>query len=130
MIRRPPRSTLFPYTTLFRSPAPREAHRKLTDVLYRLTMAARHSAHGRHPVGDPASYDLSAFDLADMAECGARLREAVRPAPTLDGAAQALADFLHGRLRTGPGTGRPDVSVCLAPRGVLGPLREFRPDAA
>src|SRR5215203_2817943 len=25
MIRRPPRSTLFPYTTLFRSPAPRRA---------------------------------------------------------------------------------------------------------
>src|ERR1044071_10256505 len=27
MIRRPPRSTLFPYTTLFRSPAVRRAHR-------------------------------------------------------------------------------------------------------
>src|SRR2546422_3669941 len=26
MIRRPPRSTLFPYTTLFRSPAPATAH--------------------------------------------------------------------------------------------------------
>src|SRR2546422_7121191 len=26
MIRRPPRSTLFPYTTLFRSPAPRARH--------------------------------------------------------------------------------------------------------
>src|SRR2546422_5904606 len=26
MIRRPPRSTLFPYTTLFRSPRPRRAH--------------------------------------------------------------------------------------------------------
>src|SRR5258708_24873763 len=26
MIRRPPRSTLFPYTTLFRSPAPRALH--------------------------------------------------------------------------------------------------------
>src|SRR3989454_2311359 len=26
MIRRPPRSTLFPYTTLFRSPRPHEAH--------------------------------------------------------------------------------------------------------
>src|SRR2546430_7636246 len=26
MIRRPPRSTLFPYTTLFRSPLPLEAH--------------------------------------------------------------------------------------------------------
>src|SRR2546422_6946040 len=28
MIRRPPRSTLFPYTTLFRSRAPREAFRR------------------------------------------------------------------------------------------------------
>src|SRR5260221_6780869 len=28
MIRRPPRSTLFPYTTLFRSPLPREAGRE------------------------------------------------------------------------------------------------------
>src|SRR6266481_8884040 len=27
MIRRPPRSTLFPYTTLFRSPAPRRARK-------------------------------------------------------------------------------------------------------
>src|SRR3712207_9005614 len=26
MIRRPPRSTLFPYTTLFRSPAPKPGH--------------------------------------------------------------------------------------------------------
>src|SRR5436190_9153060 len=29
MIRRPPRSTLFPYTTLFRSPAPRQARQRL-----------------------------------------------------------------------------------------------------
>src|SRR5690242_21254877 len=28
MIRRPPRSTLFPYTTLFRSPAPGRWHRR------------------------------------------------------------------------------------------------------
>src|SRR5258705_9451638 len=31
MIRRPPRSTLFPYTTLFRSPAPPGPHRKGTQ---------------------------------------------------------------------------------------------------
>src|SRR3712207_8505882 len=51
MIRRPPRSTLFPYTTLFRSPAhppPRRAHPLGgdgdRDVLERL--------HGRrHPLG-------------------------------------------------------------------------------
>src|SRR2546426_2085941 len=29
MIRRPPRSTLFPYTTLFRSRVPRRRHRRL-----------------------------------------------------------------------------------------------------
>src|SRR5260370_33123364 len=33
MIRRPPRSTLFPYTTLFRSYMTRSAGRALTDVI-------------------------------------------------------------------------------------------------
>src|SRR2546429_3601229 len=37
MIRRPPRSTLFPYTTLFRSPTPRgeygESLRKVADLV-------------------------------------------------------------------------------------------------
>src|SRR3712207_7824223 len=33
MIRRPPRSTLFPYTTLFRSEAPRERRRLLELLL-------------------------------------------------------------------------------------------------
>src|SRR5687768_17846462 len=33
MIRRPPRSTLFPYTTLFRSRAPVEQHRLVLVVL-------------------------------------------------------------------------------------------------
>src|SRR2546422_1816003 len=31
MIRRPPRSTLFPYTTLFRSAQPDQRHRRLWD---------------------------------------------------------------------------------------------------
>src|SRR2546422_4574575 len=31
MIRRPPRSTLFPYTTLFRSPFPSEGYRSSTE---------------------------------------------------------------------------------------------------
>src|SRR5687767_15495711 len=41
MIRRPPRSTLFPYTTLFRSGIP-----------YPLCLAV--AGDGRHPGGDPA----------------------------------------------------------------------------
>src|SRR2546422_1470207 len=32
MIRRPPRSTLFPYTTLFRSPRNRDPHRARRDL--------------------------------------------------------------------------------------------------
>src|SRR6266498_940584 len=34
MIRRPPRSTLFPYTTLFRSPLPARRLQELLDVLH------------------------------------------------------------------------------------------------
>src|SRR2546430_3388500 len=33
MIRRPPRSTLFPYTTLFRSQRPQHLHAKSADLL-------------------------------------------------------------------------------------------------
>src|SRR5258707_2432407 len=35
MIRRPPRSTLFPYTTLFRSPDLVRAHRDVADAVVR-----------------------------------------------------------------------------------------------
>src|SRR5258708_31562597 len=42
MIRRPPRSTLFPYTTLFRSPSPRRPRRS----------AARHPRSARAPPTD------------------------------------------------------------------------------
>src|SRR2546426_8079403 len=41
MIRRPPRSTLFPYTTLFRSPISRDLSQPLV-----LTAAARRERHG------------------------------------------------------------------------------------
>src|SRR3712207_7217087 len=42
MIRRPPRSTLFPYTTLFRS--------RVRALGLRLVGPARDAAHGRRPV--------------------------------------------------------------------------------
>src|SRR3712207_7666984 len=52
MIRRPPRSTLFPYTTLFRSPPPAEAPPARGPVLRRAVVVQRGvdglvvSAHG------------------------------------------------------------------------------------
>src|SRR3712207_8826282 len=45
MIRRPPRSTLFPYTTLFRSPCPQGAGGGATAG----DPAARPAPHPRHP---------------------------------------------------------------------------------
>src|SRR2546430_4160195 len=43
MIRRPPRSTLFPYTTLFRSRA--RAHRRYTELRQRVPDVVQHDAH-------------------------------------------------------------------------------------
>src|SRR2546427_6184301 len=54
MIRRPPRSTLFPYTTLFRSLLPRDDGQRGRHGVVRLRRALRrrHRArrHLRHPV--------------------------------------------------------------------------------
>src|SRR2546430_14203258 len=68
MIRRPPRSTLFPYTTLFRSEAgrePREPNRE----------------RSRRPFGggvadqDPPPGVQVSLDLAEHADAGVRLRD-------------------------------------------------------
>src|SRR5256885_11771341 len=45
MIRRPPRSTLFPYTTLFRSPNYGVAYENLGDIHARLAYEARSEEH-------------------------------------------------------------------------------------
>src|SRR2546429_5336771 len=47
MIRRPPRSTLFPYTTLFRSPGQRAGAAGLAAA----AAAGRWQAHGDQPLG-------------------------------------------------------------------------------
>src|SRR3712207_7653829 len=72
MIRRPPRSTLFPYTTLFRSPADRDdaAPRPRRDVQRRrgLLVAGRRWRVRRGPAGRGAG-------LAERAARGARRSE-------------------------------------------------------
>src|SRR3712207_7719781 len=45
MIRRPPRSTLFPYTTLFRSHGRREVAARVLALQPRLAQAARRGRH-------------------------------------------------------------------------------------
>src|SRR5438876_6862064 len=57
MIRRPPRSTLFPYTTLFRS-----SRRHVGDALElarHLALGVPHDGVGRHPKGDRKSTRLN-----------------------------------------------------------------------
>src|SRR2546425_6162450 len=60
MIRRPPRSTLFPYTTLFRSPAPMTApryRRTSGDAGVGIALAGEHVAQGRGvPLVDPQQH--------------------------------------------------------------------------
>src|SRR2546423_15254797 len=54
MIRRPPRSTLFPYTTLFRSHAQRRLGPLQTDLYLRASSGGRRSADVRVAVALPA----------------------------------------------------------------------------
>src|SRR2546430_3791029 len=56
MIRRPPRSTLFPYTTLFRSADLPRAH-GLADLLRPVRLLGRHACRrlGRHRLGQERS---------------------------------------------------------------------------
>src|SRR5260370_23423434 len=56
MIRRPPRSTLFPYTTLFRSHVPERLHRLAADLLrgerVGVEEVLEELGEERRPVGD------------------------------------------------------------------------------
>src|SRR5260221_6199126 len=59
MIRRPPRSTLFPYTTLFRSYAD-----KLTHILVRHEQGAVHAAQGYARVSGKVGVAMATSDFA------------------------------------------------------------------
>src|SRR3712207_8918762 len=65
MIRRPPRSTLFPYTTLFRSREPAVAHRSRGD-------------HGLGLARDREPDDRPGVSLRRCLELGALVRRGVR----------------------------------------------------
>src|SRR3712207_9214931 len=54
MIRRPPRSTLFPYTTLFRSRHPGRARRAGPRLRHRFQPPSDEAWHAEHDVADAA----------------------------------------------------------------------------
>src|SRR2546425_9809391 len=60
MIRRPPRSTLFPYTTLFRSPVARHAERRRHDGGPPHARRDRHRDGARDQAGRAAAPPLAA----------------------------------------------------------------------
>src|SRR2546426_11172585 len=93
MIRRPPRSTLFPYTTLFRSPRRRAGAgpRRLLDL---------HPDDPAPRAAQRARFDLAAVGLAVVA--------AVQPPgdPAAGVRLEGDADVDGGVERDGPGRGR------------------------
>src|SRR2546422_7229181 len=71
MIRRPPRSTLFPYTTLFRSPDQVQQIHVNVDSLHRVHPARRDSIY--NGADDDGSGTTSVLEIAE-AFAGARVK--------------------------------------------------------
>src|SRR2546425_5470125 len=62
MIRRPPRSTLFPYTTLFRSVPGKEQHARRQMRPFVLQPGEQlHAAHPRHPRSEEHTSELQSL---------------------------------------------------------------------
>src|SRR5216683_8050519 len=82
MIRRPPRSTLFPYTTLFRSeeaaPGHRQDHRGQAREVLRGVLSDGAAVHPRRLREDPSQGHGGPGDVEDG---GADRGEALRPLP-------------------------------------------------
>src|SRR5258708_22346025 len=74
MIRRPPRSTLFPYTTLFRSPkGAMNSHRGIRNRLLWLQQVDALTGDDRVLQKTPYSFDVSVWEFFWPLVTGARL---------------------------------------------------------
>src|SRR3712207_6870578 len=81
MIRRPPRSTLFPYTTLFRSLGFKGGYSTVTDFLRPVRPPAEPAAFERRfetPPGRQAQVDFAFFRVRFEDEPGAEDRKSTR----------------------------------------------------
>src|SRR5256885_17037230 len=87
MIRRPPRSTLFPYTTLFRSPALRRAGHALAQELTRANRDLRldHVVRAPEGIAERVQEHQDAFALVVLQH---EPRQGQRREPGGEGAAQ------------------------------------------
>src|SRR6266511_3072480 len=132
MIRRPPRSTLFPYTTLFRSPAPRDPLRRpRADAPRRLVSAApvpllpralRSRDVGAARAGArPRAVGRRRRDAPRLARPQPRRRPRQAPRPARERGLGARPCLLRHRARLR----RPGAPARRLPRGVPG-LRPAR----
>src|SRR2546427_6902045 len=120
MIRRPPRSTLFPYTTLFRSRAVELAHREVAmaapAIQHRVVRRDRQAARERLDgfaelagagLGDAQLNDpLYALGIGGEGALGAGNRARVALRAVLDTCGRAVLDRLPARVRGGGHGGR------------------------
>src|SRR3989454_9679469 len=114
MIRRPPRSTLFPYTTLFRSHhrgAVAEASGSPAGRAARRGGVARAAGGARGPRGRPAVSTGPGDDLVDP-DVACRVSRSAQGAARGLGAAQERAGAPGARGRTG---NDPSVGAALRP---------------
>src|SRR3989442_8460889 len=133
MIRRPPRSTLFPYTTLFRSPAPERLQIRVTafrtgagNAFCQSAMVAIQPLHGQ--VHDhvrratPAAFDPAASGAGEGRRIAAAIEENERLLPPRKARRERLEkgrnNSLWGRMHP-----RVDQAYCRQGRPVDGASR-------
>src|SRR5256885_7268873 len=108
MIRRPPRSTLFPYTTLFRSPGD-------STVLAKL-VASSQSRKARHTTLAPADQRLFARDSTDRARSTAWARaRSEEHTSELQSPCNLVCRLLLEKKKTNPGTRIPPAGPYQSP---------------
>src|SRR5687767_15372246 len=98
MVRRPPRSTLFPYTTLFKAPVARNAQRNARPSAQAAPVAAPRRAlapDGRDP---RAARQRAAAPAAGAAASAGRRRGADRTAPRIEAPAENSQSDLGRRV--------------------------------
>src|SRR3989475_13022173 len=84
MIRRPPRSTLFPYTTLFRSHTPQEVEQRTKEALAELKAGQRFLEVAKKYSDDPNSSDGGDVGFFKTGTLAPEIEEAIKKLDTGD----------------------------------------------
>src|ERR1043166_61196 len=133
MIRRPPRSTLFPYTTLFRSP-----HTSRRCPGRDVSRSGFHSRAPRRPAGRPLDDELhervarraqQALRRAGLDDSLARFRDRLRDVARLRGECDALRGFASRPLPDDPAQSFRGRALARVPRHLRVPPTPIRAEA-